>query len=131
MSGVEVFGVISGAATLLEVCAKLGVQLNRFVQRANEAHTFAADLQFKLNQLRACAMTVQRAARSRQRQVGPGDQNAEELDVWKTIHSTLCRCQEMFNRLEKMLEGVAPEKERLAGWERLCCSSRLTRESPN
>lgn len=130
MTGVEVVGVISGATTLLGVCAEFGVQLNRFVQRAKEADTFAIDLQLKLNQLRECVVAVKQAARSRQRQVGPGKQNPEELTVWKIICRILCRCQEKFNRYEKMLKGITLKKEPLGLLEKALLQRKIDAREP-
>lgn len=113
MSGVEVVGVISGATALLEVCLKLGIHLTRFVQRASGAGAFATDLKSKVDQLRTCALTVQRAARSRERQAGPGERDRDEIEIWKTIEKTLSHCERMFSQLEETLKSVAPGKEHL------------------
>lgn len=130
MSGVEVFGVISGATALLEVCLKLGTHLARFVQRASGADTFATDLSSKVGQLRTCAITVQRAARSRERQAGPGEQDRDEIEIWKTIERTLSHCERLFNRFEALLKSMAPGKEDLNWLEKALLQTKIDIREP-
>ena len=130
MSGVEVFGVISGATALLEVCLKLGIHLARFVQRASKAGTFATDLKSKVDQLRICAVTVQRAARCRERQAGTGEQDHDEVEIWQTIEKTLSRCEGMFNQLEKLFKSMTPEKEDLNWLRKALLQTRIDIREP-
>lgn len=124
-SGLEVFGVVAGAATLIEVCKKIGNHMIRFKRRAREAHVFATDLHSQVDHVKTCAMTVQRAARSRKRQAGPGEQGKEEIAIWKTIRRTLDRCHQLFQKFEERLEGVAAGKEDLNWFESALLQRRI------
>lgn len=111
VTGVEVFGAVAAATTLIEICAKVGFYLNDFKGSVKQAHTFATDLQFQMDDVWACAMTVQRAARSRE--AGPGEQDEQEIAIWKTINRTLDHCRKEFESFCKLLEKVAAGNENL------------------
>lgn len=111
MSGLEVFGVIAGAATLIEVLSKLSIYLNNFQRRDGYADMVANDLKSKLDQLQACVKNVEQVAQLRRRQTK--EQGQEEIVIWGAIYSTLCQCKSMFESFEKAINEITPGKEHL------------------
>jgi hypothetical protein len=128
MSGMEVFGVVAGATTLVEGCAKLAEHLMRFLQRVKEAHIFAAELQAKADHVRTCAMTIQRAAHSRKEHLE--QQDREEIAIWNTISSTLRHCARNFKTLEDILREIAPGKENLSWLEKALLQRKIDIREP-
>jgi hypothetical protein len=110
--GVELFGVVAAATTLIEICVEIGNRMRDFKNRAKEADIFAMDLESQVEHLEACAKTVQRAARTR-KQAGQEEQGEEEIAIWGTISRTLHSCQKYLEKFKEKLKEVATGKEDL------------------
>jgi hypothetical protein len=130
MSGLEAFGVLGTAATVVELSLKILKELDRFVRESKDADAVAKELHAKVHQLYTCAETVQRVARSRGRQAGRNQQDEDEIQIWNAIRATLRRCEKLFQRFQTALEGLEQGYTKLGWLQKALLQRRIDARQP-